>query len=129
MPIMMPVILLVKMSSATMMIMSNNLKDACHHSSNIGQHRQHQWDAWQSFHLNFELASFAHDDDDNVDGGGGYMVLGVVVVVVMVVVVVTMKIMVTCQLFQRRDRRACPQMSPLQSFRNLLITLIAVSRW
>ena len=53
----------------------------------------------------------------------------VVVVVVMVVVVVTMKIMVTCQLFQRRDRRACPQMSPLQSFRNLLITLIAVSRW
>ena len=70
MPIMMPVILLVKMSSATMMIMSNNLKDACHHSSNIGQHRQHQWDAWQSFHLNFELASFAHDDDDDVDGGG-----------------------------------------------------------
>ena len=70
MPIMMPVILLVKMSSATMMIMSNNLKDACHHSSNIGQHRQHQWDAWQSFHLNFELASVAHDDDDNVDGGG-----------------------------------------------------------
>ena len=25
---------------------------------------------FQSFHLNFELASFAHDDDDNVDGGG-----------------------------------------------------------
>ena len=51
-----------------------------------------------------------------------------VVVMVVVVVEVTMKIMMTCQLFRRRDRRACPQMSPLQSFRNLLITLIAVSR-
>ena len=57
------------------------------------------------------------------------VVVVAVVVVMVVVVVVTMKIMVTCQLFQRRDRRACPQMSPLQSFRNLLITLIAVSRW
>ena len=53
----------------------------------------------------------------------------VVKVVEMVVVVVTMKILVTCQLFRRRDRRACPQMSPLQSFRNLLITLIAVWQW